>query len=234
MNILLFDTQPCFAAGLMAAASKINAAVTLGTVGEGAPGYCEWMASAAVVVIARELYSRKFVGCWNASAPSTPVVVISDSTQLAQLARDVWDGPLSGVVRREEDPEFLVDQIKVIARGGALLTPTAKHYESEAAAAARKPGSARPVLSERELHLLKMRWNGSSFAEIARSINLSVQRVKDIAGEVRAKLDAPSMEVALARAVHYGLLDLERPPQAIEPTAFVSRDSPGLMAATRP
>lgn len=231
MNILLFDTQPCFAAGLVAAAAKIDAAVTLGAVGDGEPGYCEWMASAAVVVIARELYSRKFVGCWHASAPSTPVVVISDSTQLAHLARDVWDGPLSGVVRREEDPEFLLDQIKVIARGGALLTPTVKHYQP---AAAQHDKSRGPALAERELHLLKMRWNGSSFAEIARSLNLSVQRVKDIAGEVRAKLDAPSMEVALARAVHYGLLDLERPPQAFEAVTSVTRDSPHLMAATRP
>lgn len=99
----------------------------------------------------------------------------------------------SGFVLKDTRPEQLLDAIRVVARGDALLTPSVTR-RLIAEYTRRPPAPARPdgVLDEltpREREVLEQIAAGRSNAEIAAALHLSVATVKTHVSRLLAKLD---------------------------------------------
>jgi DNA-binding NarL/FixJ family response regulator len=99
----------------------------------------------------------------------------------------------SGFVLKDTRPEQLLEAIRVVARGDALLTPSVTR-RLIAEYTRRPPAPARPdgVLDEltaREREVLEQVAAGRSNAEIAAALHLSVATVKTHVSRLLAKLD---------------------------------------------
>ncbi|MQY05058.1 response regulator transcription factor [Actinomadura macrotermitis] len=65
-----------------------------------------------------------------------------------------------------------------------------------------------PVLTARELQVLRLVAEGLSNKQVARALQLSENGVKRVVGNVLAKLNSPNRTLAVVRAVEVGLLTL--------------------------
>jgi DNA-binding NarL/FixJ family response regulator len=99
----------------------------------------------------------------------------------------------SGFVLKDTRPEQLLDAIRVVARGDALLTPSVtrrliSEYTRRPPVPAR-PGGVLAELTAREREVLEQIAAGRSNAEIAAALHLSVATVKTHVSRLLAKLD---------------------------------------------
>ena len=118
----------------------------------------------------------------------------------------------SGFLLKDSPAEQLVDAIRVVARGDALLDPAVTRrgiaeFARQVPAAdrqARHPGLR--DLTERELDVLKLVARGLSNAEIAEAMFLGEATVKTHLGRVLAKLDLRDRVQAVVLAYEVGLV----------------------------
>jgi DNA-binding NarL/FixJ family response regulator len=117
---------------------------------------------------------------------------------------------VDGVLSRDSEPDELVRAVRVIAGGGALLTPAVTRRLADEIAARRAPiGVPDPLLSdltEREREVLALVGHGLSNAEIARRLAVSPATVKTHVGRVIAKLDARDRPALVMLAYETGLV----------------------------
>jgi DNA-binding NarL/FixJ family response regulator len=99
----------------------------------------------------------------------------------------------SGFILKDTPPEQLLDAIRVIAAGDALLTPSiTRRLITEFARAPRAPAPASQVLAQltgREREVLEQVAAGASNAEIAARLHLSVATVKTHVSRLLTKLN---------------------------------------------
>lgn len=117
----------------------------------------------------------------------------------------------SGFLLKDAPPEDLVEAIRVVAAGEALLAPSVTRRLLDRVASKLPPTheDAIPVLSElteRELEVLKLVARGLSNAEIAEKLVLSETTVKTHVSRVLAKLDLRDRVQAVILAYETGLV----------------------------
>jgi DNA-binding NarL/FixJ family response regulator len=116
----------------------------------------------------------------------------------------------SGFLLKDAPPEQLIDAIRVVAAGGALLAPsvTRRLIEDIArrpqAGAAGYPGIAQ--LTDRETEVLRLVARGLSNAEIAGELFLGEATVKTHLGRVLAKLGLRDRSQAVVAAYESGVV----------------------------
>jgi DNA-binding NarL/FixJ family response regulator len=118
----------------------------------------------------------------------------------------------SGFLLKDAPPEQLIDAIRVVARGDALLAPSVtrrviEQFSRQSPAAqsvATVPGLS--DLTERELEVLKLVARGLSNAEIAESLYLGEATVKTHLGRVLNKLDLRDRVQVVVLAYESGLV----------------------------
>jgi len=117
----------------------------------------------------------------------------------------------SGFLLKDTPPEQLVDGIRAVASGDALLAPSItkrviEEFVSRPPDAARKPPPELEELTERELEVLKLLARGLSNAEIAKELFVSETTVKTHVAHVLRKLDLRDRVQAVVFAYESGLV----------------------------
>ncbi|EGD53681.1 response regulator [Gordonia neofelifaecis] len=119
-------------------------------------------------------------------------------------------GGASGFLLKDTPPEELLEAVRTVARGDALLAPAVtRRLITEFARAPTAPTS-RPavldVLTERELEVFELVAVGLSNGEIADRLHLGLTTVKTHIGRLLTKLDARDRVHLVIRAYETGLV----------------------------
>ena len=140
--------------------------------------------------------------------PNPPRVLMLTTFDLDQYVYDALRAGASGFLLKDAPAAQLVDAIRVVAAGDALLAPTVTRRMI--AEFARRPLPAdEPALAEltgRELEVLKLVARGRSNAEIARQLYISDATVKTHVKRVLAKLSLRDRVQAVVLAYESGLV----------------------------
>jgi DNA-binding NarL/FixJ family response regulator len=114
----------------------------------------------------------------------------------------------SGFLLKNASPEDLVDAVRVVARGDALLSPevTRRVIARFSAAAPPAPAHRPPELTDREFEVLVQLARGASNAEIAAQLYLGEATVKTHVSRVLTKLGLRDRTHAVVFAYEHGIV----------------------------
>ena len=138
-------------------------------------------------------------------------VLILTTFDLDEYVLSALRAGASGFLLKDVPPEDLVDAIKVVAAGDALLAPSVtRRLLDRFAASLPDPAAARPAaldsLTARELQVLGLVARGMSNAEIAEHLVVSETTVKTHVGRLLFKLDLRDRVQAVVLAYETGIV----------------------------
>ena len=115
----------------------------------------------------------------------------------------------SGFVLKDDPPEQLLDAIRVVARGEALLSPAVTKRVIKQFTRIPRPEPPRQLeeLTERELDVFRLIARGLSNAEIGQQLYISDTTVKTHITHILQKLDLRDRVQAVVLAYETGLFD---------------------------
>ena len=126
------------------------------------------------------------------SWPRRPRVLVLTTFDLDEVVDDALDAGADGFLLKRATPEQLIDGIRTVVAGDALVAPAVTRRLLAAYAARRAPDRDRlrmaAHLTEREADILRALADGLSNAEIAREVWLSPETVKTHVKSILAKL----------------------------------------------
>jgi DNA-binding NarL/FixJ family response regulator len=144
---------------------------------------------------------------------STPAKVLVLTTfDLDEHVHDALRAGASGFLLKDTPPEALIEAVRVVAAGDALLAPSvtrrliADFARRPTADAARAAAPTLERLTDREREVLVLMAGGLSNAEIARELFLGETTVKTHVGRVLMKLDLRDRVQAVVYAYETGLV----------------------------
>jgi DNA-binding NarL/FixJ family response regulator len=215
-RVLLVDDQPLLRTGFR---MILSAEADLTVVGEAGDG-------ASAVELARRL--RPDVVLMDIRMPGTdgiqatralagpgveePIkVLILTTFGLDEYVVESLRAGASGFLLKDAPPEDLVDAIRIVAAGEALLAPSVTRRLLDRVASRLPPANEDTIpalsqLTERELEVLKLMARGLSNAEIAEKLVVSETTVKTHVSRVLAKLDLRDRVQAVILAYETGLV----------------------------
>jgi DNA-binding NarL/FixJ family response regulator len=137
-------------------------------------------------------------------------VLILTTFDLDEYVYDALDAGASGFVLKDSPPDQLVNAIRVVARGEALLAPsvTSRLIEQFARTRAlrREPPPGLDELTARELEVFTLVARGKSNAEIAAELVVSDSTVKTHVTRLLSKLGLRDRAQAVVLAYESGLV----------------------------
>ena len=215
-RVLLVDDQPLLRTGFR---MILSAEADLTVVGEAGDG-------ASAVELARRL--RPDVVLMDIRMPGTdgiqatralagpgveePIkVLILTTFGLDEYVVESLRAGASGFLLKDAPPEDLVEAIRIVAAGEALLAPSVTRRLLDRVASRLPPANEDTIpalsqLTERELEVLKIMARGLSNAEIAEKLVVSETTVKTHVSRVLAKLDLRDRVQAVILAYETGLV----------------------------
>jgi two-component system, NarL family, response regulator LiaR len=140
--------------------------------------------------------------------PNTQVVVLTSDTGDARVGASLRAGVI-GYVRKDAEPEVLLEAVRAAARGQSLLDPAVS------AALARELGQNPPgrpysaLLTEREQEVVRLIALGRTNREIAEALVVSAETVKTHVGNILAKLQLSHRTQVVIYALKRGLISLD-------------------------
>ena len=146
-------------------------------------------------------------GASRRGAPQ-PAILVLTTFDLDEYVFSALRAGASGFLLKDTPPEQLVDAVRVVARGDALLAPSVTRRLIDDFAR-RSPVAAPPglaSLTERELDVLRLVARGLNNAEIAAELYLGEATVKTHLGRVLTKLDLRDRVQAVVLAYQCGLV----------------------------
>jgi DNA-binding NarL/FixJ family response regulator len=143
-------------------------------------------------------------------------VLVLTTYDLDEYVYDALQAGASGFLLKDTPPAQLVDGIRAVHRGEALLAPTVTRRLIEEFARVRPAPRARPAeldeLTPRELEVLAFLARGLSNAEIAAELVLGETTIKTHVAHVLGKLGLRDRVQAVVLAYESGLVTPGRPP----------------------
>jgi DNA-binding NarL/FixJ family response regulator len=140
-----------------------------------------------------------------------PRILILTTFDLDEYVYEAMKAGASGFILKNVPPTKLVDAVRTVADGDALLAPAITRRMIERFVQRAPTGTGRPTalatLTERELGVLRLIARGLSNAEIARSLFLSEATVKSHVNRVLSKLDLRDRTQATVLAYETGLIE---------------------------
>ena len=144
------------------------------------------------------------------SWPRRPRVLVLTTFDLDDVVDDALDAGADGFLLKRATPEQLIDGIRTVVAGDALVAPAVTRRLLAAYAARRAPDRDRlrlaAHLTEREADILRALADGLSNAEIAREVWLSPETVKTHVKSVLAKLGVRDRTQAVVWAYRTGFV----------------------------
>jgi DNA-binding NarL/FixJ family response regulator len=142
-------------------------------------------------------------------AQDGPKVIILTTFDLDDYVYDALRAGASGFLLKDTPPDDLVEAIRVVAAGEALLSPSITRKLLEEFT--RTPAAPQPVdglgeLTERELEVLRELARGLSNAEIATALFVSETTVKTHISHILTKLELRDRVQAVVIAYESGLV----------------------------
>jgi DNA-binding NarL/FixJ family response regulator len=144
---------------------------------------------------------------------STTRVLILTTYGLDENVYDALRAGASGFLVKTDSPVRLVDAIRVVASGEALLAPEVTRRLIDRFVSAARPGEPPrelAALTPRELDVLKLVARGCRNAEIAATLYVSEGTVKTHVGRVLAKLDLRDRTQAVVYAYEHRVVEAGR------------------------
>lgn len=143
--------------------------------------------------------------------PSPPRVLMLTTFDLEDHVYAALRAGASGFLLKDAPAEQLIDAVRVVARGDALLAPSVTRLLIEEVARRPKadPAAVAPGiddLTERELDVMRLVAKGMSNAEIAEALYLGEATVKTHVGRILAKLDLRDRVQVVVVAYESGLV----------------------------
>ena len=148
---------------------------------------------------------------------AAPRVLMLTTFDLDEYVYESLQAGASGFLLKNAPAEQLVDAIRIVAAGDALLAPSVTRRVIEEFvrhSRARKPSPELEDLTSRERELLALLAHGHTNAEIATQLVISRGTTKTHVARVLQKLDLRDRVQAVIFAYEHGLVD----PGAAEPT----------------
>jgi DNA-binding NarL/FixJ family response regulator len=141
------------------------------------------------------------------AAVETRVVILTTFDREDYLFEALRAGA-SGFLLKNASPEDLVDAVRVVARGDALLSPEVTRRVIARFSAATPPAPAHrpPELTDREFEVLVQLARGASNAEIAAELYLGEATVKTHVSRVLTKLGLRDRTHAVVFAYEQGIV----------------------------
>ena len=153
----------------------------------------------------------RIVGHADPADPSgaVPRVLILTTFDLDEYVYEALARGASGFLLKDAPARDLINAVRVVAAGEALLAPSVTRRLIDDVARRRRAGNLRPeavsALTVRELDVLRQVARGLSNAEIAEELFLSEQTIKTHVGRILAKLEIRDRTQAVVFAYENGL-----------------------------
>jgi DNA-binding NarL/FixJ family response regulator len=146
----------------------------------------------------------------TASAQPPPRVIIVTTYDLDEYVYEALAAGASGFLLKDTPPEQLVNAVRVVASGEALLSPsvTRRLIEEFSRKSSGRPESQRRLdsLTPREIEVLTFVAGGLSNGEIAAKLFLSESTVKTHIARIYSKLETRDRVQAVVFAYESGLV----------------------------
>jgi two-component system, NarL family, response regulator LiaR len=133
--------------------------------------------------------------------PSVRVIALTASTDEARMMGVLRAGAV-GYVRKDADPEILLDAVRAVARGKTYIDP---HLAQQVL----RVNAAHDDLTPREIEVLRQLALGRSNRQIAEALFVSEETVKTHLGHLFGKLQVENRAQAIVQALKRGLVSLE-------------------------
>jgi DNA-binding NarL/FixJ family response regulator len=142
--------------------------------------------------------------------PAVPRVLILTTFDLDEYVYEALARGASGFLLKDAPASDLINAVRVVASGEALLAPSVTRRLIDDVARRRRSGNLRPeaaaTLTVRELDVLRQVARGLSNSEIAEELFLSEQTIKTHVGRILAKLGLRDRTQAVVFAYENGLV----------------------------
>jgi DNA-binding NarL/FixJ family response regulator len=143
-------------------------------------------------------------------------VIVITTFDLDEYVFEALRAGAAGFLVKDSAPELIIDAVRAVARGDALIAPEVTRRlldQFVSAVPARAGDPALGSLSPRERDVLLGIAAGRTNAEIAAHLQLEESTVKSHVGRMLAKLDLSSRVQAVIYAYETGLIAPGRPPR---------------------
>jgi DNA-binding NarL/FixJ family response regulator len=136
-------------------------------------------------------------------------ILILTTFDLDEYVYEALRAGASGFVLKDDSPEQLIDAIRTVAAGEALLSPTITKRVIQKFVRLPRPAPPKELdeLSDREQEVLRLMANGLSNGEIARELYISETTVKTHVTHILQKLNLRDRVQAVVLAHQTGLFD---------------------------
>ncbi len=212
LRVVLADDQDLVRAGFRVILGTEEGIEVVGEAGDGAEAV-ELVARVRPDVVLMDVQmpgvdgleaTRRILGGAGQDSP-VKIVILTTFDREDYLFEALRSGA-SGFLLKNASPEDLIESVRVVARGDALLSP-----EVTRRVVARFSGSATPAtrpeeLTDREFEVLVALARGASNAEIAKELYLGEATVKTHVSRVLAKLDLRDRTHAVVYAYENGIV----------------------------
>ncbi len=216
IRVLIVDDQPLMRTGFR---MILDAEPDIEVVGEGSQGFeaIELADHVRPDVVLMDIRMPRMDGIEATRRLAGPQardpvrVLILTTFDLDELVLGALRAGASGFLLKDAPPEDMVDAIRVVARGDALIAPSVtRRLLDRFASKLPDPKRARPPtldsLTARELEVLGLMARGMSNAEIAELLVVSETTVKTHVGRVLSKLDLRDRVQAVVMAYETGIV----------------------------
>jgi len=213
VRVLIADDQPLIRTGLRILLGAQDGIEVVGEASTGAGAVTE-SARLAPDVVVMDIRMPGTDGIQATAQvirqPAAPRVLVLTTYDIDEYVYDALAAGASGFLLKDARPEELVDGVRVIAAGDALLAPAVTRrlieaFVSGAHARVRRHDDRLDALTEREREVLGLLAQGMSNAEISAALHVSGNTTKTHVARILAKLDLRDRVHAVIFAYQSGL-----------------------------
>lgn len=215
MRVLLVDDDPLVRTGLSMILGSTTDISVVGEAGDGDEAV-QQVARHAPDVVIMDIRMRRMNGLAATAAvlaqPRPPKVLILTTFDLDEYVFEALAAGASGFLLKEGSPQEIIEGVRVVANGDAMLSPrTTKQLIGQFVAARANPRRARAqgkleLLSGREREIVTAVARGKPNADIAAELFLSEATVKTHITRTFAKLDVSNRVQLTIFAYEAGLV----------------------------
>jgi DNA-binding NarL/FixJ family response regulator len=209
-RVLLVDDQPLVRTGLRVMLDAQPDLEVVGEAGDGAEGVA-LAAALAPEVVCMDVQMPGLDGLEAtrriAATPDGPAVLVLTTFDRDDYLFQALEAGASGFLLKTASPEQLVDAVRVLAAGEALLSPAVTRRVIERFGAPVPEAAADDAilqLTDREADVFRLLADGLSNAEIARRLYVGEATVKTHVSNILLKLGVRDRVQAVVRAYRSG------------------------------